>query len=93
MLVLYHSQLPLRPYPPSRPVRNTSNPGHELNQSPQPKCSNECNIAKRNAKLADALRINVENREKVDVVYADELVGFASVNMKFFAFVEKAFVE
>jgi hypothetical protein len=43
--------------------------------------------------LADALGINVENRDKVDIVYADELVVFASANTKFLALVEKAFSE
>jgi len=72
--------------------RSASNPlGRET--SLQPKCSNECNIAKRNARLADALGINVEAREKASVSYNDELTAFARTNPKFLGLVEKAFAE
>ncbi|KAA1473096.1 hypothetical protein DENSPDRAFT_822377 [Dentipellis sp. KUC8613] len=58
------------------------------------KCSNECAIAKRNAKLAEALGIDTGGRggEK-PVVYSDELVAMARTNAKFVALVEKTFAE
>jgi len=45
--------------------------------------------------LADALGINTDSREKAaaNVVYTDELVGFARVNAKFLGIVERAFSE
>jgi len=45
--------------------------------------------------LADALGINTDSREKAtaNVVYTDELVGFARVNAKFLGVVERAFSE
>jgi len=60
-----------------------------------PKCTNDCQIAKRNARLADALGISTDSREKAaaNVVYTDELVGFARVNAKFLGVVERAFSE
>jgi len=68
------------------------------------KCSNDCQIAKRNARLADALGINLEargsdhnnntnNNKSGGVVYSDEVVGFARVNLKFLSLVEKTFTE
>ncbi|KAF8651138.1 hypothetical protein AX16_004861 [Volvariella volvacea WC 439] len=68
----------------------------------QPKCTNECGIAKRNARLADALGINPEARKSGGVggaagaggvTYSDDLVSFARVNGKFLGIVEKAFTE
>jgi len=62
--------------------------------SVSPKCTNDCQIAKRNARLADALGINQEGREGgKSVVYSDELVGFARGNLKFLGLVEKTFAE
>lgn len=59
-----------------------------------PKCNNECSIAKRNARLAEALGINAESREKAaNVTYHDELVAFARINAKFLGVVEKALAE
>ncbi|KAF9460740.1 hypothetical protein BDZ94DRAFT_1265402 [Collybia nuda] len=59
-----------------------------------PKCNDECMIAKRNARLADALRINPIDREKATVTsYHPELVTFAQSNVKFLGVVEKAFAE
>ncbi|KAF8957390.1 hypothetical protein BDZ97DRAFT_1906818 [Flammula alnicola] len=60
-----------------------------------PKCSNDCQIAKRNARLADALGISSENRDKsaAAVTYSDELVAFARSNNKFLPVVEKAFAD
>ena len=60
----------------------------------QPKCNNECAIAKRNARLAEALGINQENRGKAGAaVFSDDLVSFARVNPKLLGLVEKAFSE
>lgn len=59
-----------------------------------PKCTNDCLIAKRNARLAEALGINTEAREKAgNVAYSDELSNFARANSKFIPLVEKAFAE
>ncbi|PPR05076.1 hypothetical protein CVT24_010263 [Panaeolus cyanescens] len=59
------------------------------------KCTTECHIAKRNARLADALGIAPEKRDASGghVQYNDELVGFARANMRFVGVVEKAFKE
>ena len=60
-----------------------------------PKCTSECSIAKRNAKLAEALGINPDaNRgDRNAAVYSDEVVAFARANSKFLPTVEKAFAE
>jgi transcriptional repressor NF-X1 len=59
-----------------------------------PKCNNDCQTAKRNARLADALGISQEGRDSSkSVVYSDELVGFARGNLKFLGLVEKTFAE
>lgn len=59
-----------------------------------PKCTNDCQVAKRNARLANALGINQEGRDGgKSVVYSDELVGFARGNLKFLGLVEKTFAE
>lgn len=51
-------------------------------------------IAKRNARLADALRINPASREKATATsYHAELTAFAQANIKFLGIVEKAFAE
>lgn len=80
---------------PSLCGRCTSNPaGREVSQ--QPKCTNECAIAKRNARLAEALGISQETKEREGqkpVVYSDELIAFARANSKFCALVEKSFDE
>ena len=70
--------------------RSISNPGREASQ--QVKCSNECLVAKRNARLAEALGINPEVRNK-SVTYSDELTAFARANVKFIVLVEKSFAE
>lgn len=70
--------------------RSISNPGCEAVQ--QLKCTNECLIAKRNAKLAEALGISTVGRE-TQVTYNDELIGFAKLNAKFLGLVEKSFAE
>jgi transcriptional repressor NF-X1 len=58
----------------------------------QLKCTNECLVAKRNARLAEALGISTEGREK-PVTYHDELITFARSNAKFLGLVEKSFAE
>ncbi|TFK89666.1 hypothetical protein K466DRAFT_486400 [Polyporus arcularius HHB13444] len=70
--------------------RSASNPaGREGSQ--QLKCSNECAIAKRNARLAEALGINPDRDRVQQVTYNDELLGFARANTKFCGIVEKSF--
>ncbi|KAI8986770.1 hypothetical protein BD414DRAFT_42500 [Trametes punicea] len=74
--------------------RSTSNPaGREGSQ--QLKCTNECAIAKRNARLAEALGIDPDRTEGRfnQVTYHDDLVAFARVNPKFCAIVEKTFAQ
>ncbi|GLB39230.1 putative R3H domain containing protein [Lyophyllum shimeji] len=72
--------------------RSTTSPNKR--QQAAPKCNNDCAIAKRNARLADALGITPESREKVAAVtYHEELVSFARANLKFVGVVEKAFEE
>ncbi|KAJ7136015.1 hypothetical protein C8R44DRAFT_609441 [Mycena epipterygia] len=63
-------------------------------ESQQPKCTNECLIAKRNARLADALGISQETRDHgLAVTWPDEVLSFARANPKFVGIVEKAFAD
>jgi hypothetical protein len=72
--------------------KSVATPAGRENQ--QPKCSNECLIAKRNARLADALGISQESRERGPaVVWPDEVLAFGRANPKFVSVVEKAFAE
>jgi transcriptional repressor NF-X1 len=72
--------------------KSVATPAGRENQ--QPKCSNECLIAKRNARLADALGISQESRERGPaVVWPDEVLAFGRANPKFVGVVEKAFAE
>ncbi|KAH8115899.1 hypothetical protein DFH11DRAFT_1582760 [Phellopilus nigrolimitatus] len=75
--------------------RSTSSPaGREATQ--QLKCTNECAVAKRNARLADALGISQEVKDRDGqrpIVYSDELLAFARHNGKFCLQVEKSFAE
>jgi transcriptional repressor NF-X1 len=61
------------------------------------KCTPECGIAARNARLADALGISKEVRERgavgKEVEWSPELRAFAKTNPKFVEMVEKAFAE
>ncbi|KAF8623001.1 hypothetical protein AX15_006593 [Amanita polypyramis BW_CC] len=64
------------------------------------KCNSQCEIAKRNARLAEALGINEETRERAGrnmagglIVYPDEVVAFAKDDPKFVLLVEKTFAE
>ena len=77
---------------------SSSTSGHH--HAATPKCNNDCQTAKRNARLADALGISQEGRESngnsvfnKSVVYSEELVGFARGNLKFLGLVEKTFAE
>ncbi|KAK0489493.1 hypothetical protein EDD18DRAFT_1189467 [Armillaria luteobubalina] len=74
--------------------RSISN-AESKNKPQQLKCTSECAIAQRNARLAEALGIDTGSRDKTAsaAVYSDELVGFARLNDKFLAVVEKAFAE
>ncbi|KAL0958181.1 hypothetical protein HGRIS_000344 [Hohenbuehelia grisea] len=69
----------------------------KVTHSAQPKCNNDCLLAQRNARLASALGIDSGARAGGsaggEAVYNDELVGFARVNAKFLALVEKTFAE
>ncbi|KAI9063381.1 hypothetical protein FKP32DRAFT_707113 [Trametes sanguinea] len=72
--------------------RSSTNPaGREGSQ--QLKCTNECAIAKRNARLAEALGINPDKADSKlnQVTYHDDLVAFARANPKFCSIVEKSF--
>jgi transcriptional repressor NF-X1 len=70
--------------------RNSSNTAGA--QRTPPRCNNDCSIAQRNARLADALGITPG--EKVTAVtYHEDLVTFAKADHKFLGLVEKAFVE
>jgi len=55
-------------------------------------CRDECGIAKRNARLADALGIS-ETKEKANVVYSEDILSFGKTNAKFVALVEKTLNE
>ncbi|KZT10350.1 uncharacterized protein LAESUDRAFT_644605 [Laetiporus sulphureus 93-53] len=72
--------------------RCTTNPtGREHSQ--QLKCSNECLVAKRNARLAEALGINPDRGTMHPVTYSDELLAFAKANAKFCTMVEKSLAD
>ncbi|KAJ3566139.1 hypothetical protein NP233_g7178 [Leucocoprinus birnbaumii] len=75
------------------------NPSH-----PTPKCTNDCAVAKRNARLAEALGINPAKSSAgsssagyaglVNTVnYSDDLLSFGRINPKFLGVVEKAFAD
>ena len=80
---------------PSLCGRCTTSPlGREASQ--QLKCTNECAVAKRNAKLAEAFGISQDVKEggiQKPTTYTDELQTFARANVKFCALVEKTFAE
>ncbi|CAK5272386.1 unnamed protein product [Mycena citricolor] len=60
----------------------------------QLKCTNDCLVAKRNARLADALGITSESREKqAAVTWPDDVLSFGRVNPRFVGVVEKAFAD
>jgi hypothetical protein len=71
--------------------RSTSSPaGREGNT--QIKCTSECALAKRNARLAEALGI-APDRRGAATAYADDLVAYARANAKFCGLVEKTFAD
>jgi len=64
------------------------------------KCNSQCEIAKRNARLAEALGVSDDSRERAGkhmagapVVYPDEVMAFAKEDPKFVLLVEKTFSE
>jgi transcriptional repressor NF-X1 len=61
--------------------------------STQIRCSNECAVARRNARLAEALGIATDEKRGAAASYADELVALAKANPRFVGVVEKAFSE
>lgn len=70
--------------------RRLSNPtGGESSKSLA--CTNECAIAKRNARLAGALGISSERTDRNKATYRDDLITFAQVNPKFILVVERSF--
>ena len=73
--------------------RCTSSPnGREGSQ--QLKCTTECAIAKRNARLADALGISPDRQDsRSQVTYSEALITFARGDLSFCAMVEKSFAE
>ncbi|OCH93354.1 hypothetical protein OBBRIDRAFT_328385 [Obba rivulosa] len=74
--------------------RSTSNPaGREASQVL--KCSNECLVAKRNARLAEALGISPDRADSraQQVTYKDELTAHARADPKFCQMVEKTFAD
>ncbi|KAL4256264.1 NFX1 family protein [Pleurotus pulmonarius] len=78
--------------------RNANQPiasSDESSRGNTPKCNSDCAIAKRNARLADALGINPQSRasEKAEVSYSNELVSFAKSDAKFLALVERTFAD
>ncbi|KAJ7151128.1 hypothetical protein C8R46DRAFT_1166638 [Mycena filopes] len=81
--------------PPVQCGRSTSNTASA--SAKQPKCTNECLIAKRNARLADALGINTASADYKGAgekaVWGDEVIGFGRANARFVGVVEKAFAD
>ena len=71
--------------------RSVSNPAG-LEGSQQLKCSTECLVAKRNARLAEALGINADAKSK-EVTYSPDLISSARLDIKFCLLVEKTFAE
>ncbi|KIY66766.1 hypothetical protein CYLTODRAFT_491180 [Cylindrobasidium torrendii FP15055 ss-10] len=71
--------------------RSTTNPGGRHDGI---KCTSECDLAKRNARLASALGINTAGRAlREDAVYSEDLLAFGRANDKFVALVERTFKE
>ncbi len=78
---------------PSVCGRSTSNPGGR-EASQQLKCTNDCAVAKRNAKLADALGISSDRaRDGPQATYSETLSTFARSDPRFCMVVEKTFAE
>ncbi|THH06860.1 hypothetical protein EW145_g3791 [Phellinidium pouzarii] len=63
-------------------------------EATQIKCTSECALAKRNARLAEALGISQDVKDRGGqrpTVYSDELVSFTHANARFCTIVEKSF--
>nr|GAT42730.1 predicted protein [Mycena chlorophos] len=72
--------------------KSTANPAGRREQAI--KCTNDCLVAKRNARLAEALGITAESRDKLaEVTWSDEVKAFGKVNGRFVGVVEKAFAD
>lgn len=74
--------------------RSLLNPTGRSESQQQLECTSECAIAQRNARLADALGIDTEVRNRNPfnrVEFSDNLVTFAKHNVKFMLAVEKSF--
>ncbi|KAI0635276.1 hypothetical protein C8Q77DRAFT_1054207 [Trametes polyzona] len=74
--------------------RSTANPTRREGGQ-QLKCTTECAIAQRNARLAEALKIDPQRADSRlnQVTYHDDLVAFARANLKFCTIVEKSFAD
>lgn len=73
--------------------RSRSNPIN-LARGETIKCTTECALKKRNARLADALGIKTGGSGILaEVTYGDDLVAFARANTKFLILVEEALAE
>ncbi|KAG1722751.1 hypothetical protein EDB19DRAFT_1930311 [Suillus lakei] len=73
----------------------SSVPCSQANSTANLKCTGECAIKKRNARLAEALGISPEKREglQAKVTYNDDLVTPARANSRFVGLVEKTFAD
>ncbi|KAF7300671.1 R3H domain-containing protein [Mycena chlorophos] len=72
--------------------KSTANPAGRREQAI--KCTNDCLVAKRNARLAEALGITAESRDKLaEVTWSDEVKAFGKANGRFVGVVEKAFAD
>ncbi|OJA15713.1 hypothetical protein AZE42_09960 [Rhizopogon vesiculosus] len=70
----------------------SSVPCSQTSSTAKLKCTGECAIKLRNARLADALGISPEKRDgMIKVTYNEDLTTFARTNGKFLALVEKTF--
>ena len=74
---------------------SASKPITETSHSATPKCTSECEIAKRNARLAEALGINPSHKSHIagPVVYSETLLQIGQANPKFVVTVEAALKE
>lgn len=73
--------------------RSSTNPAGRSEGQQQPKCNGECALAKRNARLAEALGISPEPKGGPAVTYTDDVMAFAKANPKLLSLVEKALQE
>ncbi|KZS97106.1 hypothetical protein SISNIDRAFT_406427 [Sistotremastrum niveocremeum HHB9708] len=83
---------------PSGPMPSTPTAGgHSVSSPREIKCNADCTLAQRNARLAEALGISTETRERAalgkEVEYSPELRSFGKANWKFLETLEKAFAD